>query len=293
MDEVTAARAALDRFAAAYRQPAPPVDVDELAESLCCLRVRRADDLSLVPGAPSGLALSGMLLPGRHEIWVSRHETWERRRFSVAHEIGHFLLHAAGGDEAAVYCRAGDLRPDPESPSGCASAEANRFAAELLMPEALVDAGGRADRARPDRAGADVRGVGHRDGLPAGQPRPSRGAAGRSRRAVEGLAVRSAGGSRTSSAHTPRRPDDHHARSSLPARRAAAAGRRHAVRRCFRCAIPSATTCRWTRRWRRGWRSARWTRPATWASSRCETRSRAACCSTTARSWSAPSRTAS
>ena len=139
MDEVTAARAALDRFAAAYRQPAPPVDVDELAESLCCLRVRRADDLSLVPGAPSGLALSGMLLPGRHEIWVSRHETWERRRFSVAHEIGHFLLHAAGGDEAAVYCRAGDLRPDPESPERLREREANRFAAELLMPEALVE----------------------------------------------------------------------------------------------------------------------------------------------------------
>jgi Zn-dependent peptidase ImmA (M78 family) len=79
-----------------------------------------------------------MLLPARAEIWVSGHEPWERRRFSVAHEVGHHVLHA-GASTAGVFCRAGDLRPDPESPERLREREANRFAAELLMPQPLVE----------------------------------------------------------------------------------------------------------------------------------------------------------
>lgn len=138
MDEVAAARQALERFVDTYAQDPPPVDVEELAASLCRLRVREADDLSAVPGAPAGVVLSGMLLPARSEVWVSRHEPWERRRFSVAHEIGHHLLHATASSDA-VFCRAGDLRPDPESPEHRREREANRFAAELLMPADLVE----------------------------------------------------------------------------------------------------------------------------------------------------------
>ena len=112
----------------------PPVEVKELAESLCCLRVRVADDLTAVAGAPAGAVLSGLLLPARHEVWVSEHEPWERRRFSIAHEVGHYLLHA-GEVPDGVFCRAADLRPDPECPERLREREANRFAAELLMPE--------------------------------------------------------------------------------------------------------------------------------------------------------------
>lgn len=138
MDEQVAATEALARFLATYGGTPPPVDVEELAESLCCLRVCLADDLTAVPGAPAGTPLSGMLLPTRREVWVNMHEPWERRRFSVAHEVGHFLLHAEVGDKA-VYCRTGDLRPDPDSPERQREREANRFAAELLMPAVLVE----------------------------------------------------------------------------------------------------------------------------------------------------------
>ncbi|HLK43500.1 MAG TPA: ImmA/IrrE family metallo-endopeptidase [Thermoleophilia bacterium] len=138
MDEQAAATEVLARFLATYGGSPPPVDVDELAESLCCLRVRQAEGLTTVPGAPTGTPLSGMLLPARKEVWVNIHEPWERRRFSVAHEVGHFLLHAETGDEA-VYCRTGDLRPDPDSPERLREREANRFAAELLMPAALIE----------------------------------------------------------------------------------------------------------------------------------------------------------
>jgi uncharacterized protein DUF955 len=147
MDEAAAALEALTRFTETYGGAPPPVDVEELAESLCCLRVRLADNLSAIPGAPTEAPLSGLLLPGRQEVWVSAHEPWERRRFSVAHEVGHFLLHAVDQSDG-VFCRAADLRADPESPERLREREANRFAAELLMPETMV-------RAEVERRGAD------------------------------------------------------------------------------------------------------------------------------------------
>jgi hypothetical protein len=137
MDELDAARDALTRFSETYAGEALPVDVEELAGSLCCLRIRLAGDLSAVPGAPAGAPLSGLLLPHRREVWVGEHEPWKRRRFSVAHEVGHYLMHASETQEA-VYCRAADLRPDPASPDHLRERQANRFAAELLMPESLV-----------------------------------------------------------------------------------------------------------------------------------------------------------
>jgi len=102
MDERAVAREALDRFTAAYHLHPPPVDVEQLCESLCCLRVRISDDLAAIPGAPEGVTLSGMLLPARKEVWVSEHEPWERRRFSIAHEVGHYLLHVGEISDAAT-----------------------------------------------------------------------------------------------------------------------------------------------------------------------------------------------
>lgn len=59
-----------------------------------------------------------------------------QRRFCIAHELGHFLLH--GKEEALSQCTSQDMLPWQES-SGL-EPEANAFAAELLMPEALFGA---------------------------------------------------------------------------------------------------------------------------------------------------------
>jgi IrrE N-terminal-like domain len=134
VDEVSAAREALGRFCRTYGAAVPPLDVEELAASLCRLRVRAADDLGPIAGAAPKVQLSGVLLPGRWEIWVRRDEPERRRRFTVAHEVGHHLLHSDG---AAVLCRPSDV----ETAQGDLRArerEANRFAAELLMPEQMV-----------------------------------------------------------------------------------------------------------------------------------------------------------
>jgi hypothetical protein len=144
MDEVEAARTALARFTATYAAKAPPVDVEELAASLCRLRVREADDLCPVAGMPAATPLSGLLLPARWEIWVRGDEPSPRRRFTVAHEVGHHLLHSHG---AAVLCRPADVEAAADD-ARALEREANRFAAELLMPEPLV-------RAAADRDGGD------------------------------------------------------------------------------------------------------------------------------------------
>jgi hypothetical protein len=144
MDEVAAAREALARFCGTYAASVPPVDVEELAGSLCRLRVQAADDLCPIAGVATAVPLSGVLLPARWEIWVRRDEPAPRRRFTVAHEIGHHLLHSDG---KAVLCRPADVETAQAS-ERAREREANRFAAELLMPEAMVREA--ADRDGPD-----------------------------------------------------------------------------------------------------------------------------------------------
>lgn len=71
--------------------------------------------------------------PGHFIIRVSRHDSPERQRFTVAHEIGHYLLHrdqiGDGISDDALY---------RSSLSDRREAEANRIAADVLMPEGLL-----------------------------------------------------------------------------------------------------------------------------------------------------------
>lgn len=92
--------------------------------------------------------LSGFLLrdanTNRALIGINSRHTETRKRFTIAHEIGHLLLHE--GDVLHVDQREGiDLglrvkRRDPDSSLGVdeEEKEANFFAAELLMPSVLL-----------------------------------------------------------------------------------------------------------------------------------------------------------
>ena len=144
MDEEAVARATLDRFTGIYGGDAPPVDVEEVAASLCLLRIRRGADLCAIANVKEGTKLSGVLLPGPREIWVQRDEPADRCSFTIAHEIGHHVLHSDG---ATVMCRPADVDGADEQ-IRIREREANRFAAELLMPAAMV-------REYADREGAD------------------------------------------------------------------------------------------------------------------------------------------
>ena len=121
-------------YHAAFAGTALPVPVEAIAEDLLGLKV----------GEDEELAVSGMLVPARREVWLNARESREspgRRRFTLAHELGHWVCQCragkAGGAEP-VYCRAEEIGVDPGDRA--LEREANVFAAELLMPEREVRA---------------------------------------------------------------------------------------------------------------------------------------------------------
>lgn len=109
----------------------PPVPVDDVAEALGA-NVRHS---------PFEGELAGMLVRGEGQIVIgvnSLHHP-NRQRFTIAHEIGHLKLHK--GD--AFIDRSFHInRRDAVSSqaSDREEIEANRFAAELLMPYEMIKA---------------------------------------------------------------------------------------------------------------------------------------------------------
>jgi Zn-dependent peptidase ImmA (M78 family) len=87
--------------------------------------------------------LSGMVLVDKYRILIgvnSLHHS-NRQRFTVAHEIGHLTLHRDFiTDQIHVDKKFMVLMRDPNSATGTdrLEIEANRFAAELLMPKWAV-----------------------------------------------------------------------------------------------------------------------------------------------------------
>jgi hypothetical protein len=150
-----AAQALLRDFEERYDAAgAPPVPVERVASSLLGLLIDEADDLRALPGAPADQGrLSGMLDAGEMIVWVDRGEARRspgRRRFTIAHEIGHLILHVPLSNEV-FYDRPDDIREvDEDAPGEELSElrrrerEANVFARELLMPEGLVNEQARA-----------------------------------------------------------------------------------------------------------------------------------------------------
>jgi Zn-dependent peptidase ImmA (M78 family) len=108
-----------------------PVPIERVAEGLK-LRVEPAN---------LGNDVSGVLVvaDGQGTIGYNIDHSEVRYRFSIAHEIGHFMLHQTRGpifiDKSyTIYLR------DENSSSGEHRQEiqANQFAAALLMPEPLI-----------------------------------------------------------------------------------------------------------------------------------------------------------
>jgi hypothetical protein len=132
-----------------------PVPVEDVADSVFGLCIREAPDLRAVPGAPDlppSQSLSGLLLPRLGEIWVNAAEAREwpgRRRFTVGHELGHWCMHRSGA--GAIWCRSTSVSEDDRGAFPPEEAEANFFAAALLMPARLVRREYRRLRGREDR----------------------------------------------------------------------------------------------------------------------------------------------
>jgi Zn-dependent peptidase ImmA (M78 family) len=90
------------------------------------------DLLGLAVGEREDLEVSGMLLPAERQIWLNAAESPARQRFTLAHELGHWVCQVSGGRGAPVMCRAVEVGVGEGREL---EREANVFAAELLMPE--------------------------------------------------------------------------------------------------------------------------------------------------------------
>jgi hypothetical protein len=123
------------RYVATFGGDEIPVPVESIAVDLLGLRIEERWDLG---------DLSGLLVPAERLIVLNATERaagrddppLRRSRFTVAHELGHWICHANERPEAEpVYCR---QVHQPEPADRVLEREANVFAAELLMPEPAV-----------------------------------------------------------------------------------------------------------------------------------------------------------
>jgi Zn-dependent peptidase ImmA (M78 family) len=111
-----------------------PVNVEEVAKhlGLRVISMELADDVS-------GLLITR---PARSCIVIRKNDTVQRQRFSIAHEIGHFVLRHQFESGEHVHVDRGYRvsHRDQRSASGTDSKEieANQFAAALLMPSWIV-----------------------------------------------------------------------------------------------------------------------------------------------------------
>lgn len=114
------------------------LDVELVASLLFSLGVEKVPELRVGEREYAAFLEAGQ---GLIVVEATHHE--HRRRFSVAHEVGHFVLHylpKTGGD--TYRCTPEDMeRGSAPGGAGAGAAhlrqewEANLFAAELLMPE--------------------------------------------------------------------------------------------------------------------------------------------------------------
>lgn len=92
-------------------------------------------------------------LKSKGAVSLNQDSPWRRRRFSLAHELGHFLIEAhRPRDGHPMECSLGDfhmLNPRDKDRRRRVEAEANTFAAHLLMPPKRI-------REFVDRSGSTI-----------------------------------------------------------------------------------------------------------------------------------------
>lgn len=103
----------------------PPVDI---------FRIVTALGLKLKEGRFLDNDVAGAYDKNSKTIFISDKDPYTRKAFTIAHELGHFILHK--DKEKETFFRSNALLLDGEERE--VEQEANCFAASLLMPEDLV-----------------------------------------------------------------------------------------------------------------------------------------------------------
>ena len=108
----------------------PPVPVDRIAKQLGIL-------LAPLPGHDE---ISGAIVrkDGHVVIAVNPAHHHHRQRFTIAHELGHYFLHEGLEQHVDENFRVAWRNADSSKAVNWVEIEANRFAAELLMPTGFL-----------------------------------------------------------------------------------------------------------------------------------------------------------
>ncbi len=123
-----------DRFNEILKKP--PVNIEALIQ---LFNIELDKNAALSPGISGEIR---KLENGRYKISVNKNDHYFRQRFTMAHELGHFLFHLdkigdgtnddikyRSSEKGAFYNTVMQLKEEME---------ANKFAASVLMPEDLL-----------------------------------------------------------------------------------------------------------------------------------------------------------
>lgn len=126
-------RKEVEGLLAQARVIAPPVPVEKIAALLGAQIVRSGFEQEV----------SGLLVRrGKSAIiGVNNRQADVRQRFTIAHEIGHLVMHNLDGEEDVHVDKAFRVQfrsPASSTAEDVAEIEANAFAASLLMPEEFL-----------------------------------------------------------------------------------------------------------------------------------------------------------
>ncbi len=104
----------------------PPIPVEEIAQNF--------GFTTKAVSFPKNEDVSGIIKPKEKVIYINKNDSLTRQNFTIAHELGHWLLHneiliEGDGKYNVLFRRSiGQLNNDP------VESEANCFAANLLVP---------------------------------------------------------------------------------------------------------------------------------------------------------------
>ena len=105
-----------------------PIDLDKICQNED-IQIFAADLSALAEKDNTQVSGAIAISDEARVIYVNKEDVRVRQRFTVAHELGHYCLHNPDPELAMISLRFG------RSPQ---ETEANRFAAELLMPEEML-----------------------------------------------------------------------------------------------------------------------------------------------------------
>jgi len=104
-----------------------PIKIEEIAKK---------EGLKVIP-YPFNEGISGTLLINENVIGFNQTESRVRRRFTIAHELGHFMLHR-NQNKTVFLDKLFRFNVPNDNQNEQFEMEANAFAAAILMPEKIL-----------------------------------------------------------------------------------------------------------------------------------------------------------